>query len=72
MRFAFATTVLAAVVAAKGKMSPVQNLQQTADDCRRAPPNIAFEWDDHDVWGWWYDVQDEYSVSDGKFYDLWA
>lgn len=72
MRFAFATTVLAAVVAARGKMSPVQNLQATQDVCRRVPPNIAFEWDDHDVWGWWYDVQAEYAASDADFYALWA
>ena len=47
------------------------NLQQTQDVCRRVPPNIAFEWDDHDVWGWWYDVQAEYAASDADFYALW-
>ena len=71
MRFAFASAVLAAVVASKVE-NPVMNLQSTQDVCRRAPPNIAFEWNDHDVWGWWYDVQAEYAASDADFYALWA
>jgi len=71
MRFAFASAVLAAVVASKVH-NPVMNLQNTQDVCRRAPPNIAFEWNDHDVWGWWYDVQAEYAASDADFYALWA
>ena len=71
MRFTFATTVLAAVAAASGKVSPVMNLAETQSASRRIPPNIAFEWDDHDVWGWWYDVQAEYAASDADFYALW-
>jgi hypothetical protein len=70
MRFAFASSVLAAVVAAKTK-SPVQHLIDTEDVCRRTPPDISFEWDDHDVWGWWYEIQDEYAASDAEFYALW-
>ena len=78
MRFTFVSSVLAAVVASRAQQArrhtagPVMNLQDTQDACRRAPPNIAFEWNDHDVWGWWYDVQAEYAASDADFYALWA
>lgn len=60
-----------AAVAAAATKSPLQNLAQQEDICRRTPPDISFEWDDHDVWGWWYDIQAEYAASDADFYALW-
>jgi len=70
MTKAFTASLLAAVSVAKGTQSPVHFLQQQQEICRRQPPNISFEWDDHDVWGWWYDVQAEYAASDADFYAL--
>lgn len=67
-KFIFA--LISAAAAAKGIGSPVTHLQQQQEICRRQPPNISFEWDDHDVWGWWYDVQAEYAASDADFYAL--
>ena len=66
-----AMTVAAASAAARGNMDPqIRRIYDNQEICRRAPPNMAFEWDNHGVHLWWEEVQAEYAANDAEFYHL--
>ena len=69
MKFAVSCSALIAATVAKAK-SAAYLLQQTTDECRRELPSFALEWDNHGVWDWWSEVQEEYAASDAEFVAL--
>ena len=66
-----AMTASASAVTRQTVIDPqIRRIYDNQEICRRAPPNMAFEWDNHGVHLWWEEVQAEYAANDAEFYHL--
>jgi len=66
-----AMTASASAVSRQTVIDPqIRRIYDNQEICRRAPPNMAFEWDNHGVHLWWEEVQAEYAANDAEFYHL--